>query len=63
MFHFTLSIIFLEAVAQMCSVAFGLQLIKKETLAQVFSFEFCKISKNTFFRRTPLVAASVFSIN
>ena len=23
--------------------------IKKETLAQVFSFEFCKISKNTFF--------------
>ena len=23
--------------------------IKKETLAQVFSSEFCKISKNTFF--------------
>ena len=23
--------------------------IKKETLAQVFSYEFCKISKNTFF--------------
>ena len=31
--------------------------IKKETLAQVFSCEFCKISKNTFFNRTPLVAA------
>ena len=32
--------------------------IKKETLAQVFSCEFCKISKNTFFYRTPLVTAS-----
>ena len=42
----------LEAVAQMCS-------IKKETLAQVFSCEFCEISKNTFSYRTPLVAASV----
>ena len=28
--------------------------IKKETLAQVFSCEFCEISKNTFFFRTPL---------
>ena len=33
-------------------------LIKKETLAQVFSCEFCEISKNTFYYRTPLVAAS-----
>ena len=32
--------------------------IKKETLAQVLSCEFCEISKNTFFDRTPLVAAS-----
>ena len=32
--------------------------LKKETLAQVFSCEFCEISKNTFFHRTPLVAAS-----
>ena len=32
--------------------------IKKETLAQVFSCEFCEISKNTLFYRTPLVAAS-----
>ena len=31
--------------------------IKKETLAQVFSCEFCEIPKNTFFYRTPLVAA------
>ena len=33
--------------------------IKKETLPQVFSCEFCEISKNTFFYRTTLVAASV----
>ena len=31
---------------------------RKETLAQVFSCEFCEISKKTFFYRTPLVAAS-----
>ena len=30
-----------------------LNFIKKETLAQVFSCEFCWISKNTFFYRTP----------
>ena len=33
--------------------------IKKETLAQVFSCEFCEIFKNTFPSRTPPVAASV----
>ena len=27
-----------------------LQVLKKETLTQVFSCEFCEISKNTFFR-------------
>ena len=32
--------------------------IKKENLAQVFSSEFCEISKNTFSYRTPLVATS-----
>ena len=32
--------------------------IKNETLEQVFSCEFCEISKNTFFYRTPPVAAS-----
>ena len=31
--------------------------LKKETLAQLFSCEFCKIFRNTFFYRTPLVAA------
>ena len=32
--------------------------IKKEILAQVFSCEFCEISKSTFSYRTPPVAAS-----
>ena len=32
--------------------------IKKEALPQVFSCEFCEISKNTFSYRTPPVAAS-----
>ena len=32
--------------------------IKKKSLAQMFSCEFFEISKNTFFHRTPLVAAS-----
>ena len=36
--------------------------IKKEALAQEFSCEFCKTSKNTFFRKTPLVAASAYCI-
>ena len=36
--------------------------IKKDTLAQVFSREFCKISKNPFFHRTPLVAASMLNL-
>ena len=35
-------------------------LLKKETLAQVFSCEFCEISKNTLFYRTYLVVASVY---
>ena len=36
--------------------------IKKEALAQVFSCEFCEISKNTFSYRTPPVAASGYKI-
>ena len=32
--------------------------IKRETLTQVFSCELCEIFKNTFFNRTPAVAAS-----
>ena len=34
--------------------AWGLQLYKKETPAQVFSCKFCKISKKYFFYTTPL---------
>ena len=37
-------------------------LIKKETLAQLFSCEFCKISKNTLFYRAPPVVASQFTL-
>ena len=33
--------------------------IKKESLAQVFSCEYCEISKNNFLHRTPRVAASL----
>ena len=36
--------------------------IEKETLAQVFSCEFCEICKNTFSSRTPLLAASISAI-
>ena len=36
--------------------------IKKESLAQVFSSEFCEISSNTFFHRTPLLSASVVTL-
>ena len=65
--------IYLEAVVRRCYVkkalleisqnsqenACACNFIKKESLAQVFPCEFCEISKNTFFYRTPLVAASV----
>ena len=37
--------------------------IKKETVAQVFSCEFCEIYKNIFYYRTPLLAASGVVIN
>ena len=63
-----------EAVAQTCSVkkvfleisqnpqentcAKVSFLIKLQSLGQVLSCEFCEISKNTFFYRTPLVATS-----
>ena len=44
-----------------CQILFlfeACDLIKKETLTQVFPYEFCEISKNTFSYRTPPVAAS-----
>ena len=63
----------LEAVTKRCSVkkvfleilqtsqestCARVSFFKKETLSQVFSGEFCEISKNTFSYRTPPVAAS-----
>ena len=50
--------LFLDKVAglEVCNFS------KKETLVQVFSCEFCEISKNIFYYRTPLVAASVLRI-
>ena len=56
-----LSIFYLtEAVADSCKkgISEACNFIKNETLAQVFSREFCKMSKNTFSYRTLLVAAS-----
>ena len=38
-------------------------LLRKKNLAQVFSCEFCEIYKNTFYYRTPQVAASGVLIN
>ena len=35
--------------------------LKNEALAQVFSYEFCEITENTFSYRTPPVAASEIS--
>ena len=40
----------------MCQSLFFLK--KKEALVQVFSCEFCKNFRNTYFHRTPTVAAS-----
>ena len=49
-------------ISQNCEIQFcrseACNFIKKESLAQIFSCEFCEISKNTFFYRTPPVAAS-----
>ena len=38
--------------------ALSCSFIKKETLTQMFFYEFREILKNTFFHRTPPVAAS-----
>ena len=42
----------------LCQGLFLIKFIKRENLTQVFSSEFCEISKNTFFHRTAPVAAS-----
>ena len=53
-------------IADKTSKIIGLRpatLLRKKTLAPVFPCEFCEISKNTFYYRTPLVAASGVLIN
>ena len=50
--HLCHSLFLINFQAEVCNV------FKKETVAQVFSSEFCEISKNTFSYRTPPVAAS-----
>ena len=44
-----------------CLLGGACNFIKKETLVQVFSCEFCEISKNTFLYRTLLVATSAYN--
>ena len=48
-----------ENICVRVSFLIKLFFIKKEALAQAFSCEFCEISKNIFFHRTPQVADSV----
>ena len=55
--HLRLSLIFNKAAGLRHSAC---NFIEKETLAQVLSYEFCNISKNTFSYRTPPVAAFVW---
>ena len=47
-----------KALSRVC-VVLCRNFIKKETLAQMFCCEFCEISENAFFTRSPPVAASV----
>ena len=76
MIYFYFSIQHSEAVVQMCSVKKVFLEISQnpqeitcirvsfliKSRAQVFSHEFCRISKNTFSYGTPLVAASEHSL-
>ena len=50
---YVLDPLIIKMQTEACSV------IKKESLVQLFSCEFCEIFKNTFFHKTPPVAASV----
>ena len=52
--------IFLEAATRGVLLEKACNIIKKETLAQVFSCEFCEISKNIFFTEHLWATASVF---
>ena len=49
---------FLTKLQQLALALAGLSFIEKETPAQVFSCEFCKISMNSFLYRTPAAASA-----
>ena len=51
--------IFQNSQENTCARALACNLIEKETLAQVFSCEFCEICERTFSYRTPPMAAFV----
>ena len=56
------ALINLEILQEILAEVATCNFIKKETLAQVFSCEFCEIFNNTFFYRTPSVAASISAV-
>ena len=52
----TCSKLTIKTLEQGVKLAWTCNFIKKETLAQVFSCEFCQITKNTFLQRTHVAA-------
>ena len=56
--HLCLSLFFNKVAGLRPGTAYNF--IKKETLAQVFSYEFCEISKNTIFTEHLRATASVY---
>ena len=56
--HLCRSLFFNKVAALACKTLF-----KKETLAQLFSSEFCETSKNTFFTERLYATASVVKLN
>ena len=56
----SIKIVFLEIAQNSQENTCACNFIKKETLAQVFSCEFCEVFMNTFSCRTPLITASFY---
>ena len=54
---------FKRRTGRLLNVLFTFNFIKKETLAQLFSCEFCQIFKNTFFTEHPRTTASTWPQN
>ena len=63
--HLCWSLFLIKLKASHAKVWFqwGLQLYSKETLTQVFSYEYCKISKKTYFEKYLWMAASDRAVN